>query len=151
MNLLRHTAYSNLHNRQWILQLLLLPTTSSTKPNNLSGVERKLTIASHRVKLFASAHLPPSSRIALISSRCGMEPCTSSDYLDHSDPISESFSFPPPSPVWVGRFFIKSIVWFSSPISRLDWEVFHQINQGFSLNQPSQVSQYCYQPHLISL
>ena len=58
-----------------------------------------------------------------------MEPCASSDYSDHSDPFPESFGFPLPSPVWVGRFFIKSIVWFFSPISRLGWEVFHQINQ----------------------
>ena len=66
--------------------------------------------------------------------------------------LSESFGFLSPSPVGVGRFFIESIVWFSSPISRLGWEVFHQVNQvRFSSNQPSQAPHYHYQPHLVSL
>ena len=34
-----------------------------------------------------------------------IEPCAS---LDHADPLPESFGFPPPSPVWVERFFTKS-------------------------------------------
>ena len=33
--------------------------------------------------------------------------------------------FPPPFPVWVGRFFIELIVWFSSPTSHLGWKVFY--------------------------
>ena len=55
-----------------------------------------------------------------------MEPCAS---WDHLDPFSELSGFLPPSSIWVGRFFIESIVRFSSPISRLDWEVFHQTSQ----------------------
>ena len=55
-----------------------------------------------------------------------MKPCISSDHLD---PLLESFGFPPPSSVWVGRFFTKLIVWFSSLISGLGWEVFYQVNQ----------------------
>ena len=36
------------------------------------------------------------------------------------------FGFPPLFPIWVGRFFIELIIWFSSPTSCLGWEVFYQ-------------------------
>ena len=62
----------------------------------------------------------------LLASSLQIKSCNSSNYLD---PLSKSFGFLLPSLVWVGRFFTELIIWFFSPISRLSWEVFHQVNQ----------------------
>ena len=95
--------------------------------------------SSLRIVLISSTKRNGTLFHALLASSLqqGMKPCVSSD---HADPLSELFGFLPLSPVWVGRFFIEVIAWFSSPISRLGWEVIHQINQvRFTSNQSCQV------------
>ena len=88
-----------------------------------------------RIALNPSTTWDGALLIALLSfpPQRGMEPCASSE---HSGAFPELFGFPPPSPVWVGRFFTKST---------------KSTKLGFSSNWPGQAFYYHSRPHLISL
>ena len=109
-----------------IARIALIPSTTWDGALRLLRSPTYDGVVLLRIALISSTICDGALLRALLASSPWMELCASSDHLD---PLPESFGFPLPSPVWVGRFFTKLIIPFSSPISRLGWEVFHLINQ----------------------
>ena len=109
------------------LRLLRSPTYNGAMPSRIAFIISSMHDGILLIALLASSLRQEMSRLPRIARILFLDRALR--LFGFFGSLPESFGFLFPSPIWVRRFFIKLIVWFSSLISRLGWEGFHQVNQ----------------------